>query len=70
MDDVIVSAPSSKPATADKLVGTYHTIGDYGPVYQVLRIVDSTHARIVLLETDEEVTYAIENILLDPHPNS
>jgi hypothetical protein len=61
-------APSSSELT--KLIGTYRTIGEYGPIYQVLSILDSKRAKVVLLETDEEVTYGIEDILQDPAPKS
>jgi hypothetical protein len=61
-------APSS--SELKKLIGTYHTIGEYGPVYQVLSILDPKRAKVVLLETDEEVTYGVEDILQDPAPTS
>jgi len=64
----LLRGPNSSELT--RLIGTYHTIGEYGPAYQVLSIVDSKRAKIVLLETDEEVTYGVEDILQDPAPTS
>jgi hypothetical protein len=69
MNDVLVP-DASITVKAEKLIGTYHKVGAYGPVYQVASIVSSTRAKIVLVETGEEVIYAIEDILQDPQPNS
>lgn len=51
------------------LVGTCHRIGNYGPAYEALKIIDDLKALVVLLETGEEVEYPIEDIQTDPHPD-
>ena len=54
---------------AERIVGSYHRIGHFGPAYEVLRLLNDKEALIVLLETGEEVEYPIEDILTDPDPD-
>ena len=50
----------------DDLVGALKTFGEYGPAYEVLRIIDDTEAWIVVPESGEELAYPISDILKDP----
>ena len=52
--------------SAAKLVGQFRRIAGVGPAYEVLQIVNGTHARIQVVESGEEVDYPISDILLDP----
>ncbi len=52
--------------TADDLVGTYRTFGEYGPLYEVVSKVDETEVHILVVESGEELDYSIEEALLDP----
>ena len=52
--------------TVDDLVGTYRTFGVEGPVYQVLRKVNETTVRVVVVATGEELNYSAEQARNDP----
>ena len=54
----------------ESLVGEHRSIGPDGPTYLILAIVDPQHARMCILESDREVLYLIEDILLDPGPEA
>ena len=54
-----------KPAT-DDLVGSFRRFGSYGVVYEVLRIEDDQNAIIRVVESGEEASYPIRQILADP----
>ena len=69
MSDVNV-AVTKPPVSRSNLIGTYHRIAGIGPSYQVLTILDERYASIVLLETGETVKYRLEDIELDPHPDT
>jgi hypothetical protein len=53
----------------NKLQGQFRTIGPFGPLYQVLKIDGDGQATIVLLESNEEVSYPARNIYFDPEPS-
>ena len=62
-------ATKEAPIRARDLIGTYHRIAGIGPSYEVVGIVDERYASILLLETGETVSYRIEDIRIDPHPD-
>ena len=50
----------------NELVGTYRTFGSEGPVYQVEAKVDESKVHIVVVESGEELDYAVDRALADP----
>jgi hypothetical protein len=52
--------------TADDLVGTYRTLGEFGPLYKVVRKISETKVHILVIGTDEELDYLVERALTDP----
>jgi Family of unknown function (DUF5397) len=46
--------------------GSVHRFGKNGVLYEVLKKVDATSALIRVIETGEETTYPIADILKDP----
>ena len=54
------------PRAHVSLVGQFRRIAGIGPAYEVLRIVSETEARIMVVESGEEVDYPIADIFLDP----
>lgn len=54
------------PTCADDLVGTYRTFGACGPLYEVKRKVSDKLVHIVVIESGEELDYAVERALNDP----
>jgi hypothetical protein len=48
---------------ADELVGTYRTFGGEGPVYRVLRKLDGDRVRVQVVESGEELDYAVQKAL-------
>jgi hypothetical protein len=54
----------------EALVGEHRSIGPDGPTYLILKILDNERALICILESDREVPYPIEDILLDPGPDA
>jgi len=53
------------PAPAS-IIGSVHRFGKSGVLYEVLKNVDETSALIRVIETAEETTYPIAEILRDP----
>ena len=49
-----------------ELVGSLHTVGDLGPGYKVVSIDNETTATIIVLETEEVLSYPIAKIMNDP----
>jgi len=56
----------TKQEQYQELVGSFHKIGDLGPVYEVLEIVDDSSAIIIILESGEKLEYPLASILKDP----
>lgn len=52
--------------TADDLVGSYRTFGEYGPLYQVIRKLSNEKVRILVVSTGEELDYLVERAINDP----
>jgi hypothetical protein len=52
--------------THTELVGSYRRFGHDGPVYHVLEKIDTTHVKIIVVETDETLSYPIQKALQDP----
>jgi len=52
--------------SADDLIGTYRTFGEFGPVYKVVRKASDQKVHIVVLESGEELDYLVERALSDP----
>jgi hypothetical protein len=50
----------------ESVIGSYRRFGEAGTVYQVLDVLDSSLAKIRVLETDEETSYPLAQILADP----
>jgi hypothetical protein len=50
----------------ESVIGSYRRFGQAGIVYQVLDMLDSSSAKIRVLETDEETSYPLAQILADP----
>ena len=50
----------------ETLVGQIRRLGETGPVYEVLRLVDGDQAEIQIPETGEKVTLTIAEILSNP----
>ena len=53
-------------ALPQDLIGVLKTFGEFGPAYEVLRIIDETEAWIIVPESGEELAYPISEILKDP----
>ena len=68
--DVKLDASSVGASRFEPLVGQHRSIGPDGPTYLVLRIMDQERALICILESEREVPYRIEDILLDPGPDA
>ena len=49
-----------------ELVGQFRRFGEFGPAYEVLRIVDAKTAFIHVYTNGEELNYSIAEILSDP----
>ena len=49
-----------------ELVGSYRRFGHDGPVYHVLEKIDPTHVSIIVVETDETLSYPIDKAMQDP----
>ena len=47
-------------------VGSIRRFGKFGVLYEVLRIINATTALIRVIETGEETTYPLADLLLDP----
>jgi Family of unknown function (DUF5397) len=52
--------------TADDLIGTFRTFGEFGPLYQVVGKIDDTKVHILVIPTGEELDYLVERALTDP----
>lgn len=52
--------------TADDLVRTFRTFGEYGPLYEVVSKVSDSHVHIRVVESGEELDYSVEKALSDP----
>lgn len=52
--------------TADDLIGTFRTFGQFGPLYQVTRKVGDDKVHVVVVPTGEELDYLVERALKDP----
>jgi hypothetical protein len=50
----------------ESLVGQVRRLGETGPVYEVLRLVNVDQAEIQIPETGEKVTLTVAEILMDP----
>ena len=62
------SAVREKPAHHD-LVGKFRRFGEYGVVYQILKIEDDdAFATIRVVESGETLKYPIRKILVEPNP--
>jgi Family of unknown function (DUF5397) len=53
-------------STTPTITGSVHRFGKNGVLYEVLRQLNDTSARIRVIETGEETTYPIADILRDP----
>jgi hypothetical protein len=53
-------------STADGLVGTFRTFGEYGPAYQVVGTFNGQKVHVVVLQTGEELDYPTEQAVKDP----
>ena len=49
-----------------QLVGTVRRLGEFGPAYEVLKVVSDSKALIHVFSTGEEVALKIEDIMTDP----
>jgi len=47
-------------------IGSYRRFGSAGVVYQVLDRLDERTVKIRVLETEEETSYPLKDMLLDP----
>jgi hypothetical protein len=47
-------------------IGSYRRFGNVGVVYQVLDRLDDHTVKIRVLETEEETSYPLEDMLADP----
>jgi hypothetical protein len=56
------------PAETDPeiVVDTCHSMGRYGPAYQVTRVLSNELVEIQLLESGEVTEYPLSSVLLDP----
>lgn len=52
--------------TADDLVHTFRTFGEYGPLYEVVSKVNESEVHIRVVESGEELDYSVEHALNDP----
>ena len=59
---------AQSPFTADpkSLVGQFRRFGEFGPAYEVLRVVDENTVFIHVYTNDEELNYPIREVLSDP----
>ena len=57
---------SEESSVVQELVGTYRTFGAEGPVYHVEGKVDDAKVHIVVVESGEELDYAVERAANDP----
>lgn len=48
------------------LVGTFRTFGEFGPVYECLRIVAPDMLQVRVVESGEDVDYPIQSAFDDP----
>lgn len=55
-----------RPQTADGLVGSFRSFGDYGPVYQVVSTVNGKKLHVRVVQTGEELDYPVDQALEDP----
>ena len=53
-------------STTATITGSVHRFGKNGVLYEVLKKVDEASALIRVIETGEETTYPIADILRDP----
>ncbi len=71
IDDIALDAePTESMARFEPLIGQHRSIGPDGPTYLILKMLDREHALICILESEREVRYPIEEILLDPGPDA
>ena len=56
----------ASPQTAADLVGSFRSLGDYGPVYQVVGTVNGRHLHVRVVQTGEELDYPVDQALEDP----
>ncbi len=68
MQDGRINASSLK--RFDPLIGTVHRVKNVGPVYRVLGIYDEETADVVLMESGRQARFKIDDVLLDPDPES
>ena len=52
--------------TADDLVHSFRTFGEYGPLYEVVSKVNESEVHIRVVESGEELDYSVEKALEDP----
>ena len=50
---------------SEKLIGTFRRFG-IGLAYKILRQASESHARVLVLESGEELDYSVADILKDP----
>jgi len=48
------------------LVGTFRTFGEFGPVYECLRIVAADMLQVRVVESGADVDYPIQSAMDDP----
>ena len=70
IEDVRLDASPVGVSRYESLVGQHRSIGPDGPTYLILKILDERRALICILESEREVPYQIEDILLDPGPDA
>jgi hypothetical protein len=48
------------------LIGSYRTFGEFGPVYECLRILAHGMLRVRVVESGEEIDYPVQSAFDDP----
>ena len=64
MMDAMLANAEQNPETS--LLGSFRTFGEFGPVYECLKIVAADMLRVRVLDSGEEIDYPVQSALEDP----
>jgi hypothetical protein len=62
----VMNLQTPVPPSGQALLGSVRHFGPHGVLYEVVKIVDDRRALIRVIDTGEETSYSIANILNDP----
>ena len=58
--------PFGLSAATAPAAGQFRRFGEFGPAYEVVRLVSSSHAAIRVVYSGEQLDYSLDRLLQDP----